>query len=111
MNCTGNSSIKLAQGDSSAIMAIQVYQNGVRVTDLDGYEGEFALIKKLGDSPIFTKDMDIFADEFRVEISPAESGPLAPGNYIGICQITNNVLEFCRETQVAIAVTQQGFAS
>lgn len=99
----------LYQGDSSDIVAVAVYSAGVQVTDLTGYSGKFSIVKALGDVAEVTKDMVVVGDEFRSQLTPAESNAIDPGIYIGVVEIKNDTLEFKKEHHITVTINKQGY--
>lgn len=99
------------QGDSSDVFKVKVYSAGEQIVgdDLsDDYAGTFSLVKKLGQTPVLTKEMIIVDDTFRSSVEPDESEELAVGNYIGVIEISRNDGSYRKETHVNIAVRKQG---
>lgn len=103
-------SMEFYQGDSSDIVSVSVYSAGVLVTDLDGYSGKFSVVKCVGDDPEYTPtNMTVVGTAFQDMISPSNSANLAPGKYIGVAEIKNDVLAFKKETHIEITVLKQGY--
>lgn len=103
------------QADSSDTLAFTVYSNDIVVADLTGYTGKFSVVKRLGDTPIFTKNMtvveDVGVEQYRVIITPTESAMLSPGSWIGVAEIENSTLVFRREEHIQITVQKQGYVA
>jgi len=105
------STLELYQGDSSDVVSVSVTNAGVVVTDLANYAGTFAIVKTLGDDALLSKAMTAVSSKFQAVLTPAESAALTPGSYIGIAEITNDVLGYNVETRFDVLIKQQGYSA
>lgn len=101
--------LTIYQGDSSDTIALDVYRNSTKVTDLTGFVANFVFVANIGDDPIFNGTFVDVDGQFRRQLTPAEMADIPPGNYFVVAQISSVAYDFKRETQIAIIVNKQGY--